>query len=62
MKDKLEDTKGEIRSRKSKKGRKYNVQTKTKKTNRNGPQNTTYKTKNGQHEPNLKPRVNSGVH
>jgi hypothetical protein len=33
-----------------------------KKTNLNGPQNTIYKTKNGQHEPNLKPRVNSGVH
>jgi len=47
FKEKFEDTKGVVRSRKSKKDRQYNGQKKKKKKTNNDPQNITQKTKAG---------------
>ena len=61
LKEEFEDTKGVIRIRISKKNRQHNDQKKKYKRTNNDLQNIHIELKIEEHEPHLKPGVNSGV-
>jgi hypothetical protein len=60
MREKIQDAKRVIRSRKLKKNIQHNGQKKTNNRSNNGPQNVTQKTKE-QHEPNLNKSFPEGL-